>query len=71
MFLQENRVAQAEFVAFETKFNHRPARGGVVITRPSIFERALTALRNALPKRQAPAAQPRRARNYVGGAPAK
>ncbi len=57
MYHNEHQIAQAEFAAFQAKFNRKPAEG-MTVQVPNIFDRMAAALKSALDGRKAPAAQP-------------
>ena len=72
MLYQTNQIAQAEFKAFEAKFNNRRTPEGVTVIVPNILDRALAALRNALTGRKTAVGQPRHDEKYnPRGLPAK
>jgi hypothetical protein len=48
MFLQEHKIAQAEFALRNAKYNQQPAEG-MTVAVPNVFDRMLAALRNTRP----------------------
>jgi hypothetical protein len=70
MLSLENKIAQAEYVAYEAKLN-RPVTEGVTVQVPNVIDRVLMALRNALTRRAEETAQPRSSGSYIRGVPAK
>jgi hypothetical protein len=70
MLSLENKIAQAEHVAYEAKLN-RPETEGVTVQVPNIIDRALMALRNVMTRRAAETAQPCCSGSYISGVPAK
>ncbi len=65
MFMQEHKIAQAEFALRNAKYNQQPAEG-MTVAVPNIFDRMLAALRNTRQARPAARVQQRQARTAYG-----
>ncbi len=58
MFMQEYNIARSEHQARNAKLNNRTEVEGITVTRPSLLERALAALRGSRSRDKAPVNRP-------------